>query len=253
MNPFLEQVDAWHDFHNAFCYLCKEALVPLVRPNYFVKLDEHVYLHELPADERRLLGRADVAVSHPRTQDRGEGSRSALQAPAFGTIPLAVDMESQSYLEIRDRQDRRLVAAIEVLSPSNKKSGSDREQFIAKRLEFLRSSVHYVEIDLLRGGPRLPLKDVVLRDYYVMVRRMEEWPRVSVWTFSLRDRLPVVPIPLKAPDPDVHLDLQEVLDRVYDAGGYEDYIYARTPEPPLSEEDTQWARQVVQKDAAPGA
>jgi hypothetical protein len=228
MNPFLEQPDAWHDFHETFCVHCRELFLPKVRPNYLVKVAEHDHLHEVPADERQ-----------------GGASRSILQAPAFGTIPLAVDIEGQSFLEIRDRQDRRLIAVIELVSPSNKKPGADREQFVAKRLEFLRGSVHYVEIDLLRGGPRLPLRDVVLRDYYVLVRRMEEWPRVSVWTFSLRDPLPVIPIPLKAPDADAHLDLQEVLQRVYDAGGYGDYIYAGMPEPPLSDGDAQWARQFV--------
>jgi len=247
MNPFLEQSDAWHDFHEAFCLHSRDAIVPQVRPNYFVKVDEHVYLHELPADERRLVGRGDVAVSAGSTTQQAGRSAPALQAPAFGTIPLAVDIESHSYLEIRDRRDRRLITVVEFLSPSNKNPGADREQFLSKRLEFLRSSVHYVEIDLLRGGPRLPLEDVALRDYYVLVRRMEEGPRVSVWTFSLRERLPVIPIPLKAPDADAQLDLQLVLHNVYDKGGYEDYIYQETPEPPLSAQDAIWAQQLVPK------
>ncbi len=55
----------------------------------------------------------------------------------------------------------------------------------------------------------------------------------------------MVPIPLPAPDPDVLLDLQAVLDRTYDAADYGKYIYGETPEPPLSPEDETWARPLV--------
>jgi hypothetical protein len=85
MNPYLEQDDAWHDFHEKFLPAVAERLVPQVRPNYIVKLDEHVYVHELPQEPRRLLGRADVALgrSPEHSGDRpaaglvGPRSRSA--------------------------------------------------------------------------------------------------------------------------------------------------------------------------------
>ncbi|MBV8676985.1 MAG: DUF4058 family protein, partial [Planctomycetaceae bacterium] len=55
MNPYLEQDDAWHNFHEKFLPAIAERLVPQVRPNYIVKLDEHIYVHELPHEPRRLL------------------------------------------------------------------------------------------------------------------------------------------------------------------------------------------------------
>jgi hypothetical protein len=58
----------------------------------------------------------------------------------------------------------------------------------------------------------------------------------------LRERLPVIPIPLRAPDSDARLDLQEALHRLYDAAGYEDYIYSGAPQPPLHPDDAAWAR-----------
>jgi hypothetical protein len=58
----------------------------------------------------------------------------------------------------------------------------------------------------------------------------------------LRQRLPVIPIPLLPGDPDAKIDLQEILDTVYDATGYEDFIYASRPDPPLSLRDAAWAR-----------
>lgn len=244
MNPYLERPGTWHGFHEAFFPFCQEALVPLVRPKYFVKIDEHVYLHELPAEERRLVGRFDVGIGPTGgSGGRRAGAATAVATPSSATIPLAVDSESQSYLEIRTRDDDRLVTVIELLSPSNKTS--DRQEFMSKRLQFLRSQVNYVEIDLLRGGPRLPLTAVSLRDYYVLLRRLGEENRAAVWTVSLRERLPVIPIPLLAPDADVTLDLQQLLHRIYDVGGYEDYIYRHEPEPVLAAEDAAWAKEIA--------
>lgn len=62
---------------------------------------------------------------------------------------------------------------------------------------------------------------------------------------GLRDRLPVIPVPLLPPDADVPLDLQAVLHRTYDAADYGKYVYAEEPEPPLPEEDARRARQFL--------
>src|SRR4051794_30531624 len=96
MNPYLEQDDVWHDFHEKFLPALAEQLVPQVRPHYIVKLDEHVYVHELPEED-----------SSP-VQDR----------------------ESSAYLEVRDRHSRELITVISLLSPSNKQAGPDREQYL---------------------------------------------------------------------------------------------------------------------------
>ena len=120
-----------------------------------------------------------------------------------------------------------------MLSPSNKNPGPDREQYLSKRRRLLAASVHLVELDLLRGGPRLPIDDLPECDYYVLVSRMEERPHVGLWPIGIRDPLPKMPIPLRDPDPDAHVDLKAVLDRVYDAAGYFAYLYEGTPQPPL--------------------
>ncbi|MCX7423579.1 MAG: DUF4058 family protein [Planctomycetia bacterium] len=38
----------------------------------------------------------------------------------------------------------------------------------------------------------------------------------GVWPIRLRDGLPSIPVPLRAPDPDARLDLQAVLHTIYD-------------------------------------
>jgi len=245
MNPYLEQEDVWTDFHQSFIPLVRELLRAQVRPGYLVRVEEYLVIHELSEDEHRFLGRADVSVTQSPTRQGAQTSGALLEAPVYGRLPPTVDIERHSYLEIRDRHNRNLVAIIELLSPSNKRHGPDREQYLAKRRQMFASGVHLVEIDLLRGGPRLPLEDLPDCDYCVLVSRVEDRPRVGIWPLRLRERLPLIPIPLRAPDGDAQLDLQEVLHRLYDAAGYEDYIYGGTPQPPLHPDDAAWARQLI--------
>jgi hypothetical protein len=157
----------------------------------------------------------------------------------------SVDVRREPYVEIRDRQSRQLVTAVELLSPTNRRAGPDREQYLRKRHQYFQARVHLVEIDLLRGGPRLPLEDLPECDYYALVGRADEYPRVAVWPLRVRDALPTIPIPLRPPDGDATLDLQTLLHRVYDAAGYHYYIYEGTPKPPLLEADRGWAAELI--------
>lgn len=255
MNPYLEQTAVWHSFHEQFLPYCQEALVPQVRPRYLVKLDEHVYLHERTAGERAFLGRADASVTGTGRSPGHAGSAAAtalLDAPAVARLaPVPVDAVRELFLEIRDRSDRRVVTVIELLSPSNKAPGPDRDQYLDRRRRLLQSDVNLVEIDLLRGGRRPPLEGVPACDYCVTVSRPEDRPDVAVWPLRLRDVLPTVPVPLAAGEPAARLDLGAVLRRAWEAGGYEDYVYDGRPEPALSPEDEAWARAMIGPPRAP--
>jgi hypothetical protein len=246
MNPYLEQAGVWQDFHQSFLPLMREALAAQVRPAYFVKVEEHLFVHESPIDGRRLLGRSDVSITQgsPATPST---SPAVLEAP-LTVVLTGADVERHAFLEIRDRDRQELVTVIELLSPSNKEPGPDRDLYLAKRRRLLYSSVHLVEIDLLRTAGHLPPIEVE-SEYCVFVSRAEDRPRAKVWPIPLRNRLPQIPIPLRAPHPDARLDLQPLLDRLYDAAGYEDYLYAHPPEPPLSTDDAEWARQFAPSHA----
>ena len=245
MNRYLEQDDAWHDFHERFLPFIADRLVEQVRPNYIVKIDEHVYVHEFPPEPRKFVGRADVAVGltgialgelHPAT--------GVIEAPVRAQLP-ELDYARLSFVEVRDRRSRELVTVIELLSPSNKRPGADREQYLAKRTALLDSSVHLVEIDLLCGGSPLPLTARPVSGYAVLVSRAEQRPGAELWPIGLRTRLPTIPVPLWQGDPDALIDLQEAVDRIYDAAGYEDYIYEGEPTPPLAPEDREWAAAII--------
>jgi hypothetical protein len=213
MNPYLEHPASWSDFHNAFLISAREALAAQAAPKYVVRIEAHFYQVKV------LTG---------------------------------IDRERVNFLEIRGRE-RELVTVIELLSPANKRSGSDREQFIAKRHRLLSSDVNYVEIDLLRGGPRMPITNLPECEYYALVRRGAERPLMDFWPVRLRDPLPTIPVPLRAPDSDASLDLQAVLHRVYDAARYGSYVYDGDPEPALSPADAAWAQAIASAARRPPA
>jgi hypothetical protein len=245
MNPYLEQEDVWEDFHGRFIPFAAEWIGAQVQPAYIVKMGVNVYIHEPPYEQRVLLGRPDVMIADPQRQRAATGNTATIEAPAYARMVLALDICREPYLEIRDRQSRQLVTAVELLSPTNKRPGPDREQYLRKRRQYFYTRVTLVEIDLLRGGPRLPLEDLPECDYYALVACPEEHPRVALWPFRLRDPLPTIPIPLRPPDSHATLDLQAVLQRTYDAAGYRHYIYEGDPKPALSKSDQAWAAALV--------
>jgi hypothetical protein len=157
----------------------------------------------------------------------------------------AVEVERHGSLEIQDRRNRHVVTFVTLLSPSTKALGANRDDYMAMRRQVFAGMTNLVEIDLSRGGTRPTPPKSPACDYTVFVSRYERRATVEFWPLSLRRPLPVVPIPLRPPDPDVHLELQAVLHRAYDAADYGKYIYSETPEPPLTPDDAAWARQFV--------
>jgi hypothetical protein len=189
--------------------------------------------------ERRFVGAADLSVV--RTPAASGARTAALVAPTRVTILDTVDVQRVGFLTIRDRDGNDLITVIELLSPTNKYAGPDREQYLVKRREMLRSRAHFVEIDLLRGGPRMPPDELPTCDYCAIVSRVEERPEAGVWPWRLRDPIPLLPVPLRPADADATLDLKAAIDQMYDGGRYGNYIYSGSPEPRLAPDDAAWA------------
>lgn len=150
----------------------------------------------------------------------------------------------ESWIEIYHLPEMELVTVIEILSPSNK-GGSGRADYVAKRDSLIDQRINLAEIDLLQSGARMPVSGKVrLGDYVAVVARSERIPQADVCTWPLRHPLPVLPIPLRAPDPDVSLDLGEAFRMTYDRGGYPGAMSYCLPLPeslPISPEDREWA------------
>jgi hypothetical protein len=96
----------------------------------------------------------------------------------------------------------------------------------------------------------MPMDGRLPCDYSVLVSWADVRPRAGFWPVGLRERLPVVPVPLRSPHGDAQLDLQQALNRVYDESGYEYYIYEGSPDPPLGPDDQIWAESLIPKQHA---
>jgi hypothetical protein len=242
MNPFLEQEVIWHDFQKRFLSAAAAHLAKQVLPRYIVLIDEHVYLHDLPPETSGSVIRPDLSVARgPESGVVPGAAASVLEAPAEVVLPY-MDVERESFLSVHDRQSREVITVVELLSPTSKRPGDNRQRYLAKRADILNSEVHLVEIDLLRCSMPLPADDRPPCTYSVLVSRAGQRPRAGFWPFGLRDPLPVVPVPLRTGEPDARLDLRAVIDRIYDESGYQFFIYQREPNPPLSADAATWAK-----------
>jgi hypothetical protein len=154
----------------------------------------------------------------------------------------------ETWIEIYHLPEIELVTAIEILSPSNK-GGSGRVDYQTKRDALIDQPVNLIEIDLLLSGSRMPVSGRLQPGEYVAIvarsgRRLE----TDVYTWPLRQVLPILPIPLRPPDPDVSLDLGEAFRMTYDRGGYARVMRHGRPLPeslPISPEDRAWAESLT--------
>ena len=193
-NPFIEQDVLWQDFHLEFLPAMRERLVAQVRPKYIVMLDEHIYVQEQASRPRRLVCRADVSLAvPPRPRAEQTSGVEIVDAPVQVQIPVQDDRRVP-FLEVRDRLRRELITVVELLSPANKRGGADREQYVAKREERLKSAAHFVEIDLLRGGRSMPVARRPRCEYSALFSRAG----VSALGWVLAD--PVAATPADHPD-----------------------------------------------------
>jgi hypothetical protein len=255
MDPYIEGQEG-DDFHTRLLTQLADLLTPRLLPRYVARLERRVYLEHAPEGPPRGA-RPDLVVIADRTRHgtREAGAAAAvIKAPLTVTLPLPEEAQ-EVYLEIRRPETGQLITVVELLSPSNKRRGSDGHRaYLEKREAVLRSAVHLVEIDLLRGGERLPvLEELPAADYFAIVSRADRRPYAGLWPVRLRERLPEIPIPLAGEDPDAPLDLQAALDAVYDRAGYAYSLrYDREPEPSLNDEDAAWAAELVSRAAARG-
>ncbi|MBI4786647.1 MAG: DUF4058 family protein [Chloroflexi bacterium] len=251
MDPYIEQPELWSDFHSNLASEVQAQLNQRIQPAYFARLTPYVTYEVIEVSQSYGI-RPDVGVwqSQPRTSERLSGIATITPAPVQSLIPLEVPLRLYN-VEIRTTGTQQLVTVIEILSPVNKRPGHEAySDYQRKRKDLLRSAAHLLEIDLLRGGERPPLeRPVPLAPYYVVLSRAGHRPTVEVWPISLKDPLPVLPLPLLEPDPDAPLDLQAAVASVYDRGAYAAQIdYTQAPPPPaLSDEQKNWLDQILRE------
>jgi hypothetical protein len=248
MDPYLET--RWGDVHTSLCAYVRELLQPKLPPGLRARAEERV-LFEDEAEEADDLGsyRPDAIVTEVRPAQASVG-RAAVATVEPLVIERSADPPVDRWVQIIDTSNgNKVITVIEFLSPWNKVAGRLNSDYRAKVRDYLKSDVNFVEVDLLRGRRhRLAIThDDVPRDrqaeYVVCVNRGADRRRWEVYPLPLREKLPVVAIPLRSSDGDVGLDMQALVDRIYEAGGHDDIDYRKPLDPPLKPEDAAWLAQ----------
>lgn len=244
MDPYLEGRE-WPSFHVNLGVEIARHLSAKLPPRYFALPHRRNVLDS----EGVLLTAAediypDVAVLGTKPPALRE---TAAAAPLTLTtiVPVRVPVV---WVEIRDTAERRLVTAIEILSPVNKR-GRGRQEYLSKRERILVSTTHLIEIDWLRKGQRVPMREPLPpAPYFIFLSRAGKRPATEVWPIALTEPLPSVPVPLLPGDDDVALDLQSTLNRVYDDFAYGRILdYGKPPDVPLDGGEAQWTADIVQR------
>ena len=253
MDPYLEQ--RWGDFHTRLVtYIC-DALQPRLPTDLRARIEERVYV-EAPENGRQVVPdahvyqtpRASRAATPPRKSDGGV----AVAEPILLRYPTEL---TARFVQILDaRSGGRVITVIEVLSPANKVPGRGRREYRRKQREYFNGEVNLVEIDLVRVGRHttLAMLDLVppdkLTTYHVSIARLSRPDALEYYPLPLRQRLPVVRIPLRETDPDAALDLQSIVDTAYERGRYDDIDYAQHLHPALDRADAEWAAQLLPRE-----
>jgi hypothetical protein len=120
------------DFHAELIGEIKRIVAAQVPERYLVRLEERSY----------------VALA------------GLLEAGAMTMQAFVAEEHREAFIEIyEDNPERRLVTCVEVLSPANKrKKSKGRKLYLRKRQSLLLGTANLVEIDLLRGGERMPMR-----------------------------------------------------------------------------------------------
>lgn len=248
MDPYLESPSHWGGLHDLLIASTVAQLQPkLMARGYYANPGERVWLTE----PRRPIYPDVAVIVKPRSQSVMTTTTAVVDEPV--RVRQASVQIREPFIEIFDAEGDRLVTGIEFISPWNKSHRRGRGLYKKKQRESQEAGIHLVEIDLLRGGPRIAmlprsvLESQPRHDYLINIVRADSIDH-EFYLRRVRDRLPRIGLPLNPGDADQVLDLQSVFDQSYDTGPYRLRIdYHNSPEQPLPDDDAAWAEQVLKE------
>jgi hypothetical protein len=217
MNPYLESENLWPTFHQNIV----NCLYQMLLPNLVDRYRSRIVLREYQTEE-----------------------------PLFTSI-LRID-HREYFLEIRNRNDDKLVTVVDLASPTNRTTGTGRQKILECRQQAGPQRVNLVLIDVVLSGRSvldLPKEGQPAYDYNVSVTRAVQPDRMEIYTGMLEKRLPRFKIPLAADDRDTIVDLQTIFQRAYELGQFASKIeYEKDPKVPLAEERREWLDQLLRTE-----
>ena len=260
MDPYLEQNPQWPRFHGWFIRKLAEQSFPAARDaGLWIDVERSVYQRE-PTGQLVLVGEPDVlsgpelSVSSWAESSNGGAAVALAEPQAVHEVvldPELAETYKQDYLVVREATKfRRVLAVVELLSFANK-VGSYAPTYREKRMRFLTSYTHFMEIDLLREGEnpsRALFPELAPTPYFILVARKHGMGRHEEgFPLRLQDILPVIGLPLGPGRPDLPLDLAAAFASAYDLSvhlGTINYGEDPVPGPPLGEADAEWVRSI---------
>jgi len=260
MDPYIEDRGLWADFHTKLIGEIERGLSASLPERYFIQTGERAYVVLAGTngkEERPFYPDVGVgAAPEPeRVAEAGGGVAVAEPAAEITAVTMRAFIDEhfrENFIEIYETDPEvRLVTCIEVLSPSNKRRGTEGwEQYLRKRNALLLGSANLVEIDLLRAGQRMPMVEPWPNStYYLLVGRQSRVPHCRVWPVHFDQVLPEIPVPLASPDPDVPLALQPLIEAIYERSRYARRIdYTKPLDPPLAPEQAAWLQERLRSD-----
>ncbi|HET6881995.1 MAG TPA: DUF4058 family protein [Pirellulales bacterium] len=141
----LDDVHSWDELHGLWPATIVRALVEVLPEPYYAAPGVHLgTLYEIDVGTY-----GDVA---PQASDPGRGGVAAAYAPPKPTRTAEARLPKQDLYEVRiydGRRKRRLVAAIEIVSPSNKDRPERRGAFLMKVAALLEHDVCVSIVDVV--------------------------------------------------------------------------------------------------------
>lgn len=253
MDPYLEYPAFWSSFHTRLMVAIADAITPQLGSQYYVEVESRTYQSD-EANEELLIGipdaivfagRADVTLTESPTTATTSVTTQLRPEKVF--VPMPIELK-QRYLEVREMTTDTVITVVELLSPTNKRSGEGRTDYEKKRQLILGSATHLVEIDLLRGGKPMTVRGTRSNSTYrILISRSQQRPAAELYGFDLQYPLPSFPIPLKPEDLEPIVPFQDIFSDLYDRARYATRIDYRQPTPPpaLSEIDQQWVKALL--------
>ena len=246
MAPYLEHPELWPEVHSRLLVAIADRLGPQLRPKYRVAIEKRVYED---TREDLLVAQPDAAVFQTQVQESVAMPQAGIAVVEPVTVERPMPEEIQErYLEIREVGTGTVITTLELISPSNKRSGKGRQQYEAKRLRIRASQTHLVEIDLIRAFQPLPMRGIEDPHLYrILVSPANQRPQAALYPFNLPSPIPAFPLPLQPNDPDLILEVQPLLNQIYDRAGYDLAIdYRQTLVPRLKGENLVWTEHLLQ-------
>ncbi|MFM9959640.1 MAG: DUF4058 family protein [Planctomycetaceae bacterium] len=245
MDPYLEA--HWRDVHTRMMTNISDQIQEQLPDDLVARVEESV---SVDYEDRSRSIAPDVRVVED-FEDAAMGFQSASVAVAAPLLVLEEVTETARHVQILEvSSGERVVTAIEVLSPTNKLTNAGRTDYRRKQQDYLDARVNLVEIDLLRGGEYVlaaALKRIPQAKRRLYMMSVQCRTTTKLFGASLREPLPVIPIPLRPKDRDVSLNIQQIINLVYERGRYAKLSYQADPEPPFSPEDAAWVDELLRE------